>query len=118
MKSFVEYLIGDVTLPHFAAGMLFVGIGLLVTLLLDVSQRDVESKRTPRQWSWRFFWSDNMLRFILNLLVAISFIRFWPDIDGEEISMFYCFCIGLCFDSLYIAIRAIRKKMMSGGMKN
>ncbi|MDR2038972.1 MAG: hypothetical protein LBQ60_13700 [Bacteroidales bacterium] len=90
--------------------MLFVGIGVMLTLLLDISQRDKESPRTPRRWSWPFFWRDNMLRFILNLLVAVALIRFWPDIKGEEISMFYCFCTGLCFDSLYIAVRAVRKR--------
>jgi hypothetical protein len=111
VSDFTSYLAGSLTLPHFLAGMLFVGLGLLLTLLLDVSRRDGDSPRTPRRWSWRFFWRDNMLRFVLNLLVAVALIRFWPDIKGEEIGMFHCFCIGLCFDSLYIAVRTVRKKM-------
>ena len=110
MNDFISLLTGDLTLSHFLAGILFVGLGLLLTLLLDISQRNKDSPRTPRKWSWSFFRRDNMLRFILNLLTAVVLIRFWPDIAEKEISMFQCFCIGLCFDSLYILIRELRKK--------
>lgn len=113
MQDFFKYITGGLTWPHASAGILFVLLGLLLTLLADISQRDRESSRTPCRWSWRFFWNHNTLRFVLNLLTAVALIRFWPDIAGSEISMFHCFCIGLCFDTLYIMVREIRKKSLT-----
>lgn len=40
MNSFISHLTGDLTLSHFLAGMLFIGFGLFLTLLLDISQRE------------------------------------------------------------------------------
>jgi hypothetical protein len=110
--TFWSYIHGSLTLPHFLAGMSFVGMGLLITLLLDVVSRDRHSRRTPPQWSWRFFWRDNLLRFFLNLLTAMALIRFWRDMQGEEIGMFHCFCIGIAFDSLYILLKNVRKRIV------
>ena len=117
MSEFFRYITGSLSWPHVAAGLLFVGMGLMIALLFAVSRRNPGSARTPRRWSWRFFWDDNALRFILNLLTAVALIRFWPDVAGADIGMFHCFCIGLCFDSLYILIREARKRLV-GKMEN
>jgi hypothetical protein len=114
MQEFLAYITGHLTWPHTLAGVSFVLLGLLLTVLADISQRNRKSLRTPFQWSWRFFWNENTLRFILNLITAIALIRFWPDISGgNEIGMFHCLCIGFGFDTLYITVREIRKPRAS-----
>jgi len=95
------------------AGFAFALLGVLLNALLKASSRDPNDSRTPMQFSWRFFWSDNVKRFInsgLTTLITIFLsLRFFKELTGLEdsISMIYCFGVGFGIDK---AIMKLKKK--------
>ena len=96
------------------AGFVFALLGVLLNALLKASARNPLSDRTPVEFSWKFFWSDNVKRFInsgLTTLIAIFLsLRFFKELTGVEdsISMIYCFGVGFAIDK---AVMALKKRI-------
>ena len=79
-KELLSHLLGTMTPAYLLASMIFLLIGALLNIGLDVMNRDEKSLNTPVTFSWSFFVRDNMLRFIFNLLAAYSVVRLFSDI--------------------------------------
>lgn len=96
------------------AGFLFAIIGVSLNALLKTTKRDPLSERTPTDFSWRFFWNDNVKRLLKSaattILVIFVSLRFFKELTGagSELSMFYCLGVGFGID---VAITAIRNKI-------
>lgn len=96
------------------AGFVFSFIGVLLNALLKTAKRDPLTEHTPVQFSWGFFWADNVKRFLKSALTTIIVIfislRFFKELTGSgtELSMLYCFGVGFGID---MAIMAIKKKV-------
>lgn len=95
------------------AGFVFALLGVLLNALLKTSTRDPLNTRTPVEFSWKFFWSDNVKRFInsgvTTLIVIFLSLRFFKELTGvqDSVSMIYCFGVGFSIDK---AILALKKK--------
>jgi H+/Cl- antiporter ClcA len=96
------------------AGFVFALIGVLLNALLKTAKRDPMTSSSPVQFSWSFFWNDNLKRFLKSALTTIIVIfvslRFFKELTGSgtELSMIYCFGVGFGID---MAILAIKKKV-------
>jgi len=98
----------EVLLAAFAMAL----IGIFISLLISTTKRDPLSPRTPREFSWNFFWNDNVKRILksiaLTVLVLFVTIRFSQELMGQKLTMFYAFSLGLGLDKVIERLK--RKK--------
>jgi hypothetical protein len=98
MKNYPDFwsvLLGNG--PHgFFFGYLTMGfIAAAAMMCVLVAGRDKESSSTPRQWSWQFFWVNNVLRIVATALLLFLFVRIaYEYVDGIWMIIF---SIGLGF---------------------
>jgi len=95
------------------AGFAFSIIGVTLNALLKTTKRNPTSERTPLDFSWKFFWSDNFIRLLQSALTTIIVIflsiRFFKELTGasNEFLMLYCVGVGLGID---IAVAKLKKR--------
>lgn len=75
-------------------------VGVAISLLWHSSTRDSQAPSTPAKFSFSFLLKDNWKRILSSLLLIYVFIRFFPDITGISLSLFWCLAIGLSLDKL------------------
>jgi hypothetical protein len=94
---------------YLLASMVFLLIGAMLNIGIDVFNRDEQSSNTPAAFSWSFFLRDNKLRFLFNVLAAYSIVRFFSDIfPGLKFGLSWAWIIGLTFDWVWVAIRELK----------
>jgi hypothetical protein len=109
LNEFISYLLGTMTPAYFLASLIFLLIGAALNIGIDVFNRDENSANTPKKFSWAFFYHDNRLRFIFNILAAYSFVRFFSDIfPGLTFGLSWAWILGLVFDWVWVAIRELK----------
>lgn len=100
MKEFLQLVIGTENWPMYFAEWFFAGVGVAISLLMEVRKRDVNSVRSPEHFSFSFLFSDNARRIYLSLLLIFVALRFSNDLIGVQISLWISLLIGLGFDKL------------------
>ena len=107
--EFLSHFLGSMTPAYLLASMIFLLIGAVLNIGLDVMQRDENSTNTPKLFSWSFFIRDNRLRFYFNVLAAYSIVRFFSDIfPGLKFGLSWAWIIGLTFDWVWVALRELK----------
>jgi len=76
MEDFLRILFGGMSFGAFFGYITLCFIGVGISVFFDVKNRDVESKNTPRDFSFRFFVLDNLKRFIGVILAVYALVRF------------------------------------------
>ena len=108
-SEFLSHFLGNMTPAYLLASMVFLLIGAMLNIGLDVMQRDEKSTNTPKLFSWSFFMRDNRLRFFFNVLAAYSIVRFFSDIfPGLKFGLSWAWIIGLTFDWVWVALRELK----------
>jgi hypothetical protein len=96
------------------AAFAFAIIGLILNSTIKGVKRDPMSSRTPYEWSWKFWFRDNLPKWgksiITTVLVIFVSIRFVNELTGKELSMFYAFSVGFAFDWIVDLIISKTKK--------
>jgi hypothetical protein len=61
-------------------------LGYILSGLVDVSQRNKKSKRTPDKFSWKFFIKDNYERYLISGAISLCLIVIYQkaSFDFEE----------------------------------
>lgn len=95
-----EQIFGTNSFQNFVTQYFFAMIGVAISLLLHGANRDVDNKSTPTNFSFIFLLKDNWKRILLNLLVIFVTIRFFKEITGFELSLFFCLLVGIGYDKL------------------
>jgi hypothetical protein len=109
LNELSSHLLGSMSLAYLLASMIFLLIGALLNIGLDVVNRDAKSPNTPKEFSWSFFVRDNIQRFLFNILAAFCTVRFFNDIfPGLTFGMSWAWIIGLIFDWVWVAIRELK----------
>ena len=80
-------------------------------ILLDVLGRDITTKYSPQKFDWKYFWSDNAPRFLLNIIITAVSIRFIGDIIRQQITQFYALIIGVISDKIAISVKQRKDKL-------
>ena len=108
-KELVSHLTGNMSAAYLLATMIFILIGALLNIGLDVMNRDEKSTNTPVTFSWTFFALDNLPRFAFNIMAAYSVVRFFSDIfPGLTFRLSWAWIIGLAFDWIWVALRELK----------
>jgi len=105
MKEFISLLIGNISVPMFAALFIFAMIGTAINLLLHVNSRDQNSPNTPVAFSFKFMLWDNWKRIVSSLLLIFVVIRFMGvffeiDVKNQEFYLVGALLVGFVFDKL------------------
>ena len=95
-----HYLLGNMPVAAFLAAFFFALIGVTISLLLQANKRDPGASSTPYHFSYRFLLQDNWKRIVLSLLLIFVTIRFYSELTGKELSMYFALGIGLGLDKL------------------
>lgn len=74
-KEFIGYLLGNGTLPLWAACILFAALAATALHKYRINKRDRESTRTPPDFSWSFFWKDTWPRIVASFLFTLIGLR-------------------------------------------
>lgn len=99
-QTFTENMLGKLTFITFISGLLFAGIGILITLLVHSLTRDKESERTPVKYSFTFMLYDNWKRILLVFLCVLVTIRFFEDLTPWKFNMLFALAVGGSYDGL------------------
>lgn len=100
-----QQLLGGIEPSLFAASFIAALVGILFTLLIGSTLRDVNSQWSPKNFSWKYLLSDNARRIYANLLAVIITLRFMPEVIGVELSVWKGFVIGTAWDVLALIIK-------------
>lgn len=84
----------------FCAALFYGILGMVIMRLIHANKRDVDSERTPKDYSYWFLIKDNAIRILTSLLLIMVFIRFSQDLLGKTITMWLGFGFGLISDKL------------------
>lgn len=79
----------------------------LVSILLELSNRDITSPATPVKISWKFFWIHNLPRFIANFLAIPILIRLSYSYVGAEVMILAAIGIGAGIDRGALLLKKI-----------
>jgi hypothetical protein len=105
----LSHFCGSMTPAYLLASMVFLLIGSMLNIGIDVFNRDERSQNTPVSFSWAFFLRNNRLRFLFNVLAAYSMVRFFSDIfPGLKFSLSWAWILGLVFDWVWVALRELK----------
>jgi hypothetical protein len=105
----LSHFCGSMSPAYLLASMIFLLIGSMLNIGIDVFNRDERSQNTPVSFSWAFFLRDNRLRFLFNVLTAYSMVRFFSDIfPNLTFSLSWAWMLGLVFDWVWVALRELK----------
>lgn len=105
MSEFISIIFGDFTLLELFGYMWFFIIGYIIYGLTETSGRDVKSIRTPRKWSWKFWFLDNWRRYLTTILCTYILFMFYTEISGHPFSNFDAVTLGLIGDGIGATIK-------------
>lgn len=111
--DFFAQILGSIPLGVLLAGFVFAFGGIWLRSLIGAAKRDPKKPTTPDDWSWHYFWNDNVKRFFNGLFTAIIVIffsiRFVENLTGSGITMIYCVGVGMGLDKAIEAIKNYKK---------
>lgn len=88
--------------PGFIFGYIVMGyLAAITMIMIHASSRDPDSPATPKKWSWKFFWVNNSIRFLVGAFLIPIFIR--VAIEYMEGIWMLLLSIGIGFGFMYLA---------------
>jgi hypothetical protein len=75
----INILLGSLPLTSFIAAMIFALIGFGLQKRLSYN-KGKDSKRTPKEFSWKFWFKDNWDDILLQFAIIFVIVRFAPDL--------------------------------------
>ena len=112
MKEFIEIVFGDYSTAQLFGFVWFFLIGYILYGLTEVTGRNVESPNTPKKWSWKFWFKDNMKRYVVTILTTYILFRFYVEFSGHEFGNFDALTLGLIGDGIGATAKKRIKKVM------
>lgn len=75
-------------------------LGFILSWLVDIAQRNKESKRTPNKFSLRFFIEDNWDRMLLSALISATLIYIYhlTELELGEYEDLFAIAVGFAPD--------------------
>jgi uncharacterized membrane-anchored protein len=100
-----QHIFGGIDPVFFLACMFFAAMGILLVLLLGTTKRKVMSAYSPKDFSWRYFRSDNAKRIWASVIATIATLRFMPEITNLQLTQFTAFVVGMFWDSIAFIVK-------------
>lgn len=100
MEELFYRIFGDYTVIDLISYAWFMVIGYVIYALIETTGRDLESKKTPKKWSWKFWIKDNWRRYLVTILSTYALFRFYSEFNGSVFTDFDAFTIGVLGDGI------------------
>jgi len=110
MNEILKIIFGDFTIYELFGYVWFFLVGYALYLLVEVTGRDKLSLKTPKKWSWKFWFKDNWRRYLTSILYTYILFRFYTEINGHAFTYFDAVTLGILGDG----IAATAKKRIKG----
>jgi hypothetical protein len=110
MKEFNQILLGTANGAQFFAWMFFAVITALALILFRVRKRDPASPRTPENFSWKFYWADNIKQNIGTIILIFLSLRVAQYKIAGEWMVPTSIIIGLISDQLAMLALKLKDK--------
>ena len=98
-------LLGSIDGGFFFTCVFFAAMGILLVLLMGTTTRNVDSTTSPKQFSWKYLWSDNTKRILASVIATLATLRFMTELTGMPLTEFGAFCIGMGWDGISFFIK-------------
>ena len=93
-QEILNELLGGIAIIPFAVAVFYAFVGAALNLLMHSYERDVDSPRTPKGYSYRFLLKDNWKRIAIGVILILIAIRFSQEMIGQQLTMYLAFIIG------------------------
>ena len=100
MNELYEILFLSYSIPQMIGYSIFFIFGIFMYSYLEVDNRDKSSKNTPTKFNWKFFYKDNLKRYLATILVVYISFRFFVEITGNPLDEFTAFLLGFTGDGI------------------
>lgn len=78
MKEAIDIITGGKTAGYYLGNGFWIIFAICISLLILVLNRSKDSSSTPKPFSWKFFFLDNVVRTILTFMFGVILLRFAP----------------------------------------
>ena len=105
--TFLQYLLGDLTVNYVLAFYFFSIFGMLFTMTLHYRRK---TKKKEQEFNVSFWLIDNWARIVGNLMAVFIVLRFASELaPNYELNMWLGLLVGLSIDMVVIGIRKYTK---------
>ena len=105
--DFWQILLGSAPLGAFLGYTTLALIAAIVSILIDISKRNIDSSATPKAFSLKFWFAHNLLRFVANVLaipLAIRLLLTWES-ASPALLVFFSILLGFGIDIVAMALK-------------
>jgi len=113
MNEILEIIFGNYSCVELLGYLWFFFIGYVLYSLIETTGRDVQSKKTPKTWNWKFWFFDNWRRYLTTILCTYVLFRFYNEVSGHDFSYFDAVSMGLIGDGIAATLKK-RVKSIGG----
>jgi len=113
MGDLFNIVFGEVTLVQLIGYVWFFIVGYIIYGLTETSGRDVKSPKTPKKWSWKFWFKDNWKRYLTTIMCTYVLFVFYDKVSGHPFENFDAIQLGLVGDGIAATIKK-RTKIIGG----
>lgn len=100
MKEFLNLILNNIEPITFLAYLLYAFVGFILNLLFDILRRKPESKKSPYEWDWSYWWVDNWRRIVWTVTLLPFAIVFSKFISGTDMNIYLAFMTGWGADTI------------------
>jgi hypothetical protein len=101
----MELIFGSEDLKLILVGFFYLNVGILLASLVGTTTREPNSERTPFRFSWRFFVSDNWLRWAKSVIFGTVALRFSQEILGSAPTSYIALMVGFSIDGVVMLLK-------------
>jgi hypothetical protein len=105
MHEFFKHIFGDYSFFQLLSFGWFFIIGYVTYGLTEATGRDVKSKNTPVEWSWKFWLKDNRRRYLTTILCTYVLFMFYDKFSGHPFGDFDALTLGLLGDGIAATLK-------------
>jgi hypothetical protein len=105
MKTFIQLLLGDLTVLQFFVSLFWAIWGVIIVLLYDSTTRKPLNNNSPIPFSLRYLLHDNYKKIVLSVMLIITTIIFCSEVLDIKLNNWVSLGIGLSYDILFLIIK-------------
>ena len=110
MEKFIDTLLGGMEPAVFAAYFLIAFFGAFLAIALRAENARKKTAHSPQGFDWRFFFRDNIMKFIINVFGLAPVIIFSKDALGQEMTGWLAFVYGAAGGGVAILLQRAQNK--------
>ena len=109
MEKFLNLFLGSFDLTAVLAGFIYLLLGICLSLFVESNNRDINSNKTPFEFSYLYLLRDNFKRILFSILIGAISLRFCSELFGTQPTMYMSFIVGFSTDKFSEYLKKLQK---------